>query len=109
MEYINSRLSLKLYLLFCFIILDYTLTYIGINILYFIDEANPLMAWIFQLPFTTGFLIKFIYTSCITVFLDYCIKTNIRMIPPAINLCLAVNLVILAMHISWIMKYLFVL
>lgn len=47
-----------LLVLFFLIIIDYILSYFGINILDIIREGNPLMVGFMKLPFTSGILIR---------------------------------------------------
>ncbi|WFD09031.1 DUF5658 family protein [Tepidibacter hydrothermalis] len=49
-------------------LLDYSITYYGINSLGIITEANPLMVGLVNLPFYKGFAIRIVISS-IPVFL----------------------------------------
>lgn len=88
--------------LFLLIILDFILTYIGVVNLKVIYEANPLMVWIFNLPFLQGLFIRVLQSGFITYLLFIIYKNNYHIYKLVIRFGLGVNLFIMGLHLNWI-------
>ena len=81
--------------------LDYVLTWIGINKIGIIEEFNPLMAWLFEIGFIPGSIIRIL----IIAFLLICFK----LLKPykyyyklTTRFAIAVNIIVQVLHIRWI-------
>lgn len=91
--------------LFLLIIIDYLLTYIGVNNLEVVYEANPLMVWFFELPFFQGFLIRVIYAGFIIILSYFLYKNEYENYDVFMKFALGVNIFVLMIHFRWVLKY----
>lgn len=93
--------------LFVLFMTDFILTYLGISA-GIIEEANPFLVWLFELPFLVGLLLR-IAMGAVLIYLP------IRMIKagkirPALakvyyGVTYTVNILILGVHLYWIIGY----
>lgn len=100
--YINHMLLAILLLM----ILDYILTFIGINQLCYIIEANPINRFLFDLPFTYGISIRCLQ-SLIPVSMLFSVKNKVRsniFFKILLGLIL-LEVCVLFLHINWITNY----
>ena len=81
----NTSYSLSHIVLFLLMMMDFIFTYIGVNNLNVIVEANPILIWLFKLPFLVSFTIRAIYSYII---------------------CIGVNVFVLILHLKWLLAYL---
>lgn len=88
-------------LLVFFMLMDFIFTYIGIVKFGFIEEGNPILVWIFELPFLYGFVIRFIYCFILYLLFQYIYKSNYKYYNLVINFSLIVNITVLVMHLNW--------
>lgn len=93
--------------LFSLMILDFLFTYMGVNVFNFIEEANPLLAWIFNLPFFYAFIIRLSICFIISKLLKYIYKNNIAIYKKVIFFALSLNLFVMTLHIMWFTLYCF--
>lgn len=93
--------------LFVLILTDFVLTYMGVSS-GIIEEANPLMVWMFELPFVPSLLLR-ILMGFIFLYIPYrLIKTG--KVRPALvkafyGIAYAANIGILCVHLYWIITY----
>lgn len=93
-------------MIFICIILDFLLTYLGINYIGCIEEANPIMVWLFALPFATAFIIRIII-GIIIYFIYKFIQENAEITYKKIIIfALAVENYTILLHVKWILLYL---
>lgn len=94
-------------ILFTLFLTDFILTYLGISA-GAIEEANPLLVWLFELPFIAGLTIRIIMGAIIICYPIYTIRRG--KIRPALakayyGVAYTANIVILGMHLYWIILY----
>ena len=87
---------------FALLITDYLLTYIGIR-QNLITEANPLMGWLFHLPFSQGLVARAAMSTIVVAPLYY-IKKHYKHYKRVIAFILAVYAVVMVMHCVWIKR-----
>ena len=93
--------------LFVLFMTDFILTYIGISA-GIIVEVNPLLIWLFELPFLTGVILRILIGVIVINLPIRTIKTG--KIRPAIAktyywVAYMVNVGILVVHLYWIIDY----
>jgi hypothetical protein len=98
----NNVILISMYLL---IIFDYVLTYLGVNTLEIISEANPLMVGFMNLPFYKGFLLR----NIIAFFSIILLKIEEKLIKPKtykliLRLILSIQIFPYSMHLIWIYR-----
>lgn len=93
--------------LYVMMFLDFMFTYVGINILGVISEGNPLMVWLFNIPFTVSLLFRIAMVLLIRLMLNE-IKVRGGEIYSkcVLALGLILNVVIAVMHVDWVLYYL---
>lgn len=88
-------------------IADYCITYWGINVLDVVEESNPLMVSIMELPFESGLLIR-LFTTLIPILLLKFVEKRFKE-PKLYRHILTMALFIQAFpytaHLMWIYKY----
>ncbi|WP_424141318.1 DUF5658 family protein [Sporosalibacterium faouarense] len=86
---------------------DYLISYWGIKILGYIQEANPLMMPFMELPLLKGVSFRIIYISLLLLIIKVaCNKTQSPYIFNTIlRLLLIVQIIPYTVHIVWIYKY----
>lgn len=87
--------------LFTFIIFDFFFTYIGIQMGY-ITEGNPLMVWLFELPFVPSFLIRILYGLIVMFLSNFLFDLSYSYHYFFIRFALAVNIFVTFLHFRWI-------
>lgn len=88
--------------IFALLITDYLITYLGIH-LGAITEANPLIRWLFTLPFEKGLPIRAAMSLIVIAPLWY-LKKHYKHYRRVISFILAVYAVVMGMHVLWIRK-----
>lgn len=91
--------------LFSLIMLDFIFTYIGINKLNVIREGNPIIVWMFELPFLQALLIRLLYGFLVIILCVFICESQYKYYNEFIALALAVNILILILHLRWVVKY----
>jgi hypothetical protein len=87
------------------LILDYVLTYIGIRI-GIIEEANPIMKWLFELSFMDGIIIRIAISILLLIPYYFIKKTRIKIYNKLIIIvCVGYSLIFL-LHLSWVLDFL---
>lgn len=99
----NSNLNNYLLIL---IMVDYMLTYFGINYLGAIAEANPLLVNLFNLPFFYSFFLRLLHASIIVLICEYLLSLEYKYYYLFMKFAIGVNLLIMLVHIRWI--YIFI-
>lgn len=91
-----------MYLLLSMFLIDYILTYIGIqnNI---IVEGNPLMIWLFEINFINGFMIRIIMALIIYSLILY-IKNHYKSYRQFIIFICIVYSSIIPFHLYWLIN-----
>lgn len=100
-EHSDDKLALVMFL----ILLDFIFTYIGINYLEFISEANPFMVELFNLPVFSSLLLRLGHMIFIFIILIYIRKERFKLYLKILNFALFLNVGILFLHIHWILNY----
>src|SRR5690554_909764 len=90
----ESRYKIKVVILFLLMMMDYVITYIGIKGLMFIEEANPFMVWLFDIPFGYGLIIRLVYVSLIAFLCMYIYKMKYKYYNAFINIGIGINMVV---------------
>lgn len=96
-----------LLLVFLAMILDYILSYWGINILFCIEEFNPLMVSFMELPFHQGIIIRIIISLIVLLtirLLRYKLNNRITY-RGVLNLLLIVQIIPYLAHGIWLFKH----
>ena len=102
---INEKYKKMNLYLFLLIIIDYLLTYIGIHNLGVVYEANPFMAWLFELPFSQGLLIRVLHAIFIITLSYFLYKNEYENYDVFMKFALGVNIFVLMIHFRWVLKY----
>ena len=95
----------KLAVLMFLMLMDFIFTYIGVNHLQVITEANPILISLFEMPVIPSLLIRLAHMLCIYAILIYIKKERFKLYAGILNFALILNSVILFMHVHWIFKY----
>jgi hypothetical protein len=102
------KVSTNMLLLFLFLLIleDYLLTYMGINTLNIIEEANPLMQEFMSLPFYAGLVLKSII-ALVPILLLKSTQHNFNPIEfkKIMLIPILLQLVPYTAHAIWIYKY----
>jgi len=81
---------------------DYVFTFIGINILGCITEANVLMREMMNLDFTIGFIVRLIQCSLV-IFLYFALKNpRYKKYEIYVKYLLIIEIIINLVHLGWI-------
>ena len=96
-------------LLFIFLsmIIDYLLSYWGINILYYIEEYNPIMVSFMMLPFWQGIIIRIIYSFSV-LFVIRMLKnklTNKITYTGVLSVLVLIQVIPYTAHAIWLFRY----
>lgn len=81
---------------------DYVFTYIGINHLGVIAEANPLLVTFFELPFSISFFLRLIYGVFLVLLSKFLYLKRYKHYDKFMFFALGVNSIITLMHIRWV-------
>ena len=95
----------KIAVLMFLMIMDFIFTYIGINYLQFIVEANPILVSLFEMPVVASLLIILVHMVCIYVILKYISTRRFKLYDGILNFGLIINSIILVMHVNWVIRY----
>ena len=95
----------KMAALMFLMIMDFIFTYIGINYLQFIVEANPVLVSLFEMPVVTSLIIRLAHMGCIYIILKYISTRRFKLYDGILNFALIINSVVLIMHMNWIFRY----
>jgi hypothetical protein len=91
--------------LFLLMMIDYIITYVGIHNYNFIQEGNPVLVWLFEIPFEYGVFVRILMSGIIS-FLFYVIyKSEHKHYGKLIAYAIIVNSVILVLHLRWILEF----
>lgn len=82
---------------------DYVLTYVGLSN-GIIEEGNPFMKYLMQLPFYQGLLIRIAYLSILTFMLWIGRKT--KLYKQALKIINGVYIFVFFLHLHWVFDYL---
>ena len=101
----KSSSTEKMAALMFLMLMDFIFTYIGINYLQFITEANPVLVSLFEMPVVISLLIRLAHMGCIYVILKYISTRRFKLYDGILNFALIINSVVLIMHMNWIFRY----
>lgn len=105
----NSKISCNfiLFIMYILIVLDYILTYIGINILDIVSEANPLMIKFMELPFYKGLFLRCLFGFLPVLLLKSIEKryVDLRTYKLTIASILGIQIIPYTAHIIWLYSY----
>ncbi len=93
-------------LIFTYIILDFLLTYLGINYIGYIQEGNPIMVWLFELPFAIAFIIRLIIGAIIYLMYRFIQNNAEKAYKKIVAFALIAENFVLLLHLRWIILYL---
>lgn len=93
-------------LIFTYIILDFLLTYMGINYIGCIQEGNPIMVWLFELPFVVAFIIRIIIGTIIYLMYKFIQKSAEKAYKKIVAFALIAENLVLFLHLRWLILYL---
>ena len=102
----NTSYSLSHIVLFLLMMMDFIFTYIGVNNLNVIVEANPILIWLFKLPFLVSFTIRAIYSYIIVYLCKIIQNSRYKHYKKFIIFCIGVNVFVLILHLKWLLVYL---
>lgn len=104
----SYSINYLLFFIFILILIDYMLTFIGINQLDYISEANYLMCSMFEIPFTTGLALRS-FQGFIPIILLYSIRNKVEFFyyERIISIILYIEIFVLSLHLYWIINYFF--
>lgn len=102
---IKTSSTEKMATLMFLMLMDYIFTYIGINYLQFIIEANLALVSLFEMPVVISLLIRLAHMGCIYVILKYISTRRFKLYNGILNFGLIINSIILIMHMNWILRY----
>ena len=101
----KSSSTEKMATLMLLMLMDFIFTYIGINYLQFIIEANPVLASLFEMPVVISLLMRLSYMGCMYIILKYISTMRFKLYNGILNFALITNSIVLIMHINWILRY----
>lgn len=101
----KSSSTEKMTALMFLMLMDFVFTYIGINYLQFIIEANPVLVSLFEMPVVISLLIRLVYMGCIYIILKYISTRRFKLYDGILNFALILNSIVLIMHVNWILRY----
>lgn len=81
--------------------LDFLLTYFGVVELDVIEEANPLMVWLFELPLIQAALLRILMILAVM----FIIRRTKKYKDPIANFGLIVYSLVLFLHMGWLWYY----
>lgn len=96
----------KVAFLFILMMLDFIATYVGINHYEFVEEANPIMVWLFEMPFEFGMVFRGLYAAGLAWISLFIFKSGYKHYNAYINFALTVNAAIAFVHMRWMTIYL---
>lgn len=85
---------------FIFLMVDYLLTYVGIQF-GIIEEANPLMVWLFKLPLYQGLPVRLLMSLAITAPIIY-LERHCTYYKKFFSVICAIYAVVFVLHVMWI-------
>ncbi|WP_425446343.1 DUF5658 family protein [Dethiothermospora halolimnae] len=94
-----------LFLIYFLTLLDYSLTFIGINIFHIITEANPIMVKFMTLPFYKGLVLKSIFSLFPLLLLEK-VKSRFLNIDYYYNILILILSIVLypnVLHMIWLL------
>lgn len=88
-------------ILFFMFMVDFIYTYLGIHYYKCIVEGNPLMVWLFEIPFINGLVLRLVY-STILFTLCVLIQKKYKYYTYFINSLLIVYIGVMILHFRWL-------
>ena len=101
----KSSSTEKMATLMLLMLIDFIFTYIGVNYLQFVIEANPVLVSLFEMPVVISLLIRLLYMGCVYILLKYISIMRFKLYNGILNFALIINSVILIIHMNWILRY----
>jgi len=93
-------------LIFVYIMIDFILTYFGINYIGCIEEANFVMAWQFDLDFVPAFISRIIIGAAIYLMYKFIQNNNEGYYKKIVIFALLLENYALILHFKWMILYL---
>lgn len=93
--------------LFALFMTDFILTWLGVSA-GIIEEANPMLIWLFELPFLAGLILRILMGAIVIYLPIKLIKTGKirpRLAKAYYGIAYAVNAGMLGVHLYWIITY----
>lgn len=84
--------------------IDYVLTWLGVREFGVISEANPLMGWMFDMPFYLSLLSRMVLVFITNSLFIYIYNQRYDKFDLAINFCILSNILVMFAHNHWIIK-----
>ncbi len=81
--------------------LDFLLTYFGVVDLNVIEEGNPLMVWLFEMPLLRAALVRILMIFAVM----FVIRRTKKYKDPIANFGLVVYAMVLFLHMAWLWQY----
>ena len=104
----KGRLDKSVVLLMVLMFIDYISTYIGVNVLQYISEGNPLMVNLFELPFYVSLVLRLAHMSFVYICLEYIKYKGHHGYTPIITFAICINLFLMLLHLRWIVSYIII-
>lgn len=98
----SSNYNKKVLYLFILMMCDYIITYLGINTFGVIEEANPILVWLFEAPLLFGLAFRMFYAGFMAFLCVFIFEQGYQHYNAFINLALFINSVVVFMHMRWI-------
>lgn len=104
----KRQLDKSIVLLMVLMFIDYISTYIGVNILQYISEGNPLMVNLFDLPFYVSLVFRLAHMSFVYICLEYIKYKGHHGYKPIMTFAICLNLFVILLHLRWIASYIII-
>lgn len=101
----KRRLDKSIVLLMVLMFIDYISTYIGVNVLQYILEGNPLLVNLFDLPFYVSLVFRLAHMSFVYICLEYIKYKGHHSYKPIMTFAICINLFVMLLHLRWITSY----
>lgn len=92
-------------LLMSLMLMDFIFTYIGINVLNYITEGNPLMVKLFELPFLVSLAFRLLHIWFVYVCLEYIQSQKHPSYNKITTFALIINVILVFLHLRWIASF----
>lgn len=103
---INFKQDIYNKLIFLYVLLDFLVTYLGINYFGCLTEANPLLSWLFELPFAQALFIRIIFASTIYFMYRFIQNNTVSTYKKMVVFAILLESFVMILHIRWLILYL---
>lgn len=101
----KKELDKKRIVLMFLMLADFISTYIGINVLNYITEGNPLLVELFELPFLMSLIFRLLHMWFLYKCLEYIKSQKHPSYNKIITLALIINVILVFLHLRWITSF----